>query len=99
MKGVPWGPVPAATDPSADRSTMSREIWASPHAPKFPVWPEVFHQALPPETMVPSSVTAWRQQPTGTDVIPCVAVQRKEPNDAPGGGDSPTTTEPSREAA
>src|SRR2546422_2127142 len=99
MKGVPKGPEPAATDPFAERSTISREIWASPQFPKFPVCPEVFHHALPPETIVPSSVTAWVQQPTGTALIPCVAVQRKEPNIAPGGGDSPTNTEPSNEAA
>src|SRR3989442_15367962 len=78
MNGMPKGPDPAATDPSAERSTMSREIWASPHFPKSPVCPEVFHHALPPETIVPSSVTAWVQQPTGTALIPCVAVQRKE---------------------
>src|SRR5712692_7069987 len=99
MKAVPWGPEPAATDPSAERSTMSSEIWASPHEPKVPVCPEVFHQALPPATIVPSSLTDCRQQPTGTAFIPCVAVQRKEPKLAPGGGASPPTTEPSNEAA
>src|SRR5438128_4112996 len=84
MKGVPNGPEPAATDPAADRSTMSREIWASPQLPKVPVCPEVVHQALPPATIVPSSVTDCRQQPAGTAIIPWAAVHRKEPNVAPG---------------
>ena len=43
-----------------DRAVIDREICASPQFPKFPVCPEVFHQALPPATIVPARMYSIR---------------------------------------